>query len=85
MKGSLHLPLRGAPQHIVYAHQSLYVASKHEEGLNLQLECFPLHAWLKDELSDRFDEAELASSAGLQELSSEQGIHTARARCSMAR
>ena len=75
MKGSLHLPLRGAPQHIVYAHQSLYVASKHEESLSLGLYRFPLHAWIKDELKSKFDEAELASSAGLQELDCPHGVH----------
>ena len=74
MKGSLHLPLRGAPQHIVYAHQSLYVASKHEEGLSLGLYRFPLHAWIKDELKDTLDQALFESHAGLQEISCDQEI-----------
>lgn len=65
MKGSLHLPLRGAPQQIVYAHQSLYITSTHEEGLPLGVYRFPLHDWAKGQLDPEL----LKANGGLTQLS----------------
>ncbi len=67
MKGSLHLPLRGAPQQIIYAHQSLYVRSTHTEGEALGLYRFPLHRWSKGELED----SKIQESAGLDQLNAD--------------
>ena len=72
MKGSLHLPLRGAPQDIVYAHRSLYVRALHEEDASLGLYRIPLHEIIRGELTEEV----FAESAGLLQLSASERFKT---------
>ena len=70
MKGSLHLPLRGIPQQIIYAHHSLYLRSQHDEGQSLGVYRFPLYQSIKGKLETET----LPTSAGLIQLNEQATV-----------